>query len=82
MGSIHRFPGLDPDDVAVGTRLKQWRRARGIDTDALAAALSLSPEQIRLAEAGRAHLNSLQIAAATACLSLPVWALMSDVRAY
>ncbi|WP_339913013.1 XRE family transcriptional regulator [uncultured Brevundimonas sp.] len=82
MGSIHRFPGLDPDDVAVGTRLKQWRRERGVGTDALAKALSLSPEQIRLAEAGRAHLNSLQIAAATACLHLPVWALMSDTPTY
>ena len=82
MGAIHRFPGLDPADVAIGTRLKQWRRARGIGTDALAEALSLSPEQIRLAEAGRAHLDSLQIAAATACLHLPLWALMSDTRAY
>ena len=53
-----------------------------MDTDALAAALSLSPEQVRLAEAGRAHLDSLQLAAATACLSLPLWALMSDTPAY
>ena len=82
MGSIHRFPGLDPDDVAIGARLKQWRKVRGLDTGALAEALHLSPEQIRLAEAGRAHLSSLQIAAATACLSLPVWALMSDTPAY
>ena len=82
MGSIHRFPGLDPNDVAVGATLKQWRKVRGVDTDALAAALSLSPEQVRLAEAGRAHLDSLQLAAATACLSLPLWALMSDTPAY
>ena len=82
MGSIHRFPGLDPADVAIGARLKQWRRSRGIETDALAEALQLSPEQLRLAEAGRSHLNSLQIAAATACLSLPVWALLSDTPAY
>lgn len=82
MGSIHRFPGVDPDDVAVGARLKQWRQARGIGMDRLAAALRLSPEQVRLAEAGRAHLNSVQIGAATACLSLPVWALMSDTPAY
>tara|TARA_R110002167_G_scaffold9558_4_gene44187 strand:+ start:1317 stop:1565 length:249 start_codon:yes stop_codon:yes gene_type:complete len=82
MGSIHRFPGPDPTDVAIGARLKQWRRSRGIETDALAEALQLSPEQLRLAEAGRSHLNSLQIAAATACLSLPVWALLSDTPAY
>ena len=82
MGSIHPFPALNPADVAVGARLKQWRRVRGVDTDALAEALHLSPEQVRLAEAGRTHLNSLQIAAATACLSLPVWALMSDTPAY
>ena len=82
MGSIHPFPGLDPADAAIGARLKQWRRVRGLDTDALAEALHLSPEQVRLAEAGRTHLDSLQIAAATACLSLPVWALMSDTPAY
>lgn len=82
MGAIHRLPGHNPADVAVGARLKQWRRTRGLGTDALAAALSLSPQQIRLVEAGRAPLTTLQIAAATACLSLPLWALMSDTRAY
>ena len=61
MGSIHRFPGLDPNDVAVGARLKQWRKVRGLAPDDLAAALSLSPGQVRLAEAGRAHLDSLQL---------------------
>jgi transcriptional regulator with XRE-family HTH domain len=82
MGSIHRFPAIDPNDVAVGARLKQWRQARGVDRDRMARALRLTPEQVSLAEAGRTHLNSLQIAAATACLSLPVWALMSDRPAY
>tara|TARA_R110002124_G_scaffold227038_1_gene392246 strand:+ start:252 stop:500 length:249 start_codon:yes stop_codon:yes gene_type:complete len=82
MGSIHRFPGVDPNDVAVGARLKQWRQARGVDRERLARALRLTPEQLRLAEAGRAHLDSVQIGAATACLSLPVWALMSDTPAY
>jgi hypothetical protein len=50
--------------------------------DALAGFMALSPEDVRRAEAGRGHLDSLQIAAATACLHLPVWALVSDHRAY
>ena len=34
------------------------------------------------AEAGRGHLTSSQLGAATHALRLPLWALVSDVRAY
>jgi transcriptional regulator with XRE-family HTH domain len=82
MGSVLDFPGVDAEDAAVGLRLKRWREARGMGLDALAGFMALSPEDVRRAEAGRGHLDSLQIAAATACLHLPVWALVSDHRAY
>ena len=82
MGSVLGFPGIDPDDAAVGQRLKTWRERRGVSIEALAQALDLPPETARRAEAGRAHLNSLQINAATLRLALPVWALVSDTRAY
>lgn len=82
MGSVLGFPDIDPDDAAVGQRLKTWRERRGVSLEDLAAALDLSPELARRAEAGRAHLDSCQINAATMRLSLPVWALVSDRPAY
>lgn len=82
MGSVLGFPGIDPDDAAIGARLKRWREQRGVDVDAVAAALKITPQEERRAEAGRAHLTSLQIAAATNRLRLPMWALVSDTPAY
>lgn len=82
MGSVLGFPGIDPHDAAVGARLKRWREQRGVAVDAVAAALKITPEQERRAEAGRAHLTTLQIAAATRTLRLPMWALVSDSPAY
>ena len=82
MGSVLGFPGIDPDDAAIGARLKRWREQRGVDVDEVAAALKITPEEERRAEAGRAHLTSLQIAAATNRLRLPMWALVSDTPAY
>ncbi len=82
MGSVLGFPGIDPDDAVIGARLKRWREQRGVDVDAVAAALKITPQEERRAEAGRAHLTSLQIAAATNRLRLPMWALVSDTPAY
>ncbi len=82
MGSVLPFPGTDPADVAVGRRLKHWRGQRGVDVDALAGALKLTPEAIRRLESGHAHMNSTQMAVATRHLHLPVWALVSDTPAY
>ncbi|WP_298162951.1 XRE family transcriptional regulator [Brevundimonas sp.] len=82
MGSVLGFPAIDPHDAAVGARLKHWREQRGVDVDAVAAALKITPEEERRAEAGRAHLTALQIAAATHRLRLPMWALVSDGPAY
>lgn len=82
MGSVLGFPGIDPNDAAIGARLKRWRDHRGMNVEALAQGLGLSPEALKRAEAGREHLTLVQIDQATRQLHLPVWALMSDTRAY
>ena len=82
MGSVLGFPGVDPLDAAVGARLKRWRQARGMAVDHLAVLLCITAEEVRRAEAGRAHLNAARIGAATHALHLPLWALVSDTRAY
>ncbi len=82
MGSVHGFPGVDPQDAAVGVRLRRWREARGLSLEDLAEAAHASPEDLRRAEAGRGHLDSAALGAVTAALRLPLWALVSDTRAY
>ena len=82
MGSVLGFPGVDPLDAAVGARLKRWRETRGLSIEDVAAMIRMSAEETRRAEAGRAHLDSLRLGAATTALRLPLWALVSDSRAY
>ena len=82
MGSVLGFPGVDPLDAAIGARLKRWRETRGMPLEEVAAVLHMPVEQARRAEAGRAHLTTAQIGAATNALRLPLWALVSDTRAY
>ena len=82
MGSVLGFPGIDPRDAAVGARIRRWRGQRGVDLIDLAAALGLSIEAARRAEAGREHLSLSQLTAATTCLQLPLWSLVSDTPAY
>ena len=82
MGSVLGFPGVDPLDAAVGARLKRWRETRGLSIEDVAAMIHMSAEETRRAEAGRAHLTTAQIGAATSALHLPLWALVSDSRAY
>ena len=82
MGSVLGFPGVDPLDAAVGARLKRWREARGVAVDDLAVLLCITAEEVRRAETGRAHLNAARIGAVTHALHLPLWALVSDTRAY
>ncbi|RZJ00133.1 MAG: XRE family transcriptional regulator [Brevundimonas sp.] len=82
MGSVLGFPGVDPLDAAVGARLKRWREERGWSVDDMARLLDMTPEEERRAEAGRAHLDSLRLGTATKALRLPLWALVSDTRAY
>jgi transcriptional regulator with XRE-family HTH domain len=82
MGAVLEFPEVDPRHVSAGRRLKRWREQRGFDVDALALAIHATPEAVRRVEAGRARLDSAQLAAATHALHLPLWALVSDVPAY
>jgi transcriptional regulator with XRE-family HTH domain len=82
MGSVLGFPGIDPQDAAVGGRLRRWREARGMTLEDLAAMLDMSPEDARRAEAGRGHLSTTQLGAATSALHLPLWALVSDTPAH
>ena len=82
MGSVLGFPGVDPADAAIGARLKRWRDQRGVTSEMLARDLGVTPEALRRMEAGCEHLSMLQVDAATRALHLPVWALVSDTRAY
>ena len=82
MGSVLGFPGVDPLDAAVGARLKRWREDRGLSIEDVAALIHMPVEEARRAEAGRVHLSTAQIGAATSALRLPLWALVSDTRAY
>lgn len=82
MGVVLGFPGVDPADAVIGARLKRWREQRGLSVEQLAPLMDMSPEQERRAEAGRVHLDSLTIGAATRALRLPLWALVSDRPAY
>lgn len=82
MGSVLAFPGANPIDVAVGRRLKRWRDQRGVELDAMAEVMKLTPEAVRRLESGRARMDSTQMAVATRHLHLPVWALVSDTPAY
>ncbi|MGU3457000.1 helix-turn-helix domain-containing protein [Brevundimonas sp. M1A4_2e] len=82
MGSVLGFPNIDPIDAVIGARIRRWRDQRGVASSDLAAALNLTPEALRRVEAGRQHLDSAGIEAATRALRLPVWALVSDVPAY
>lgn len=82
MGEVLGFPSSDPIDAMIGARLHRWRTERHVDLETLARAVALSPEEVRRIEAGRQHLTSVQLAAATSCLHLPLWALVSDTPAY
>ena len=82
MGSVLGFPGIDPMDAVVGARIRRWSDQRGVTPDDVAAALDLTPEALRRVEAGREHLDSAQLDAATRALHLPVWALAADTPGY
>jgi len=82
MGAVLEFPEANPRYQSAGRRLKRWREQRGLDVEALAAAIHATPDVIRRVEAGRSRLDSAQLAAATQALHLPLWALVSDTPAY
>ena len=75
------FPVPDPQQTLLGARLRRWRTERGVEIEAMAGIVDLTPGELRLVEAGHARLDSARIAAATQALHLPLWALTSDVPA-
>ncbi|MBF0664291.1 MAG: helix-turn-helix transcriptional regulator [Brevundimonas sp.] len=82
MVSIHGLPASEPEQVALGARLRRWRTERATDVDTLAEAIGMTPAGLRLVEAGRARMTSAQVSAATRVLGLPIWALTSDTAAH
>jgi len=82
MVTVHGFPASDPEQVALGARLRRWRSERATDVETLADAIGMTPADLRLVEAGRARMTSAQVSAATRVLGLPIWALTSDTAAH
>ena len=80
--TVHGFPTSDPEQVALGARLKRWRTERATAVETLAEAIGMTPADLRLVEAGRARMTSAQVSAATQALGLPIWALTSDTAAH
>jgi transcriptional regulator with XRE-family HTH domain len=80
--SVHGFPASDPDQAALGARLRRWRTERATGVEELAEAIGMSAADLRLVEAGRARMTSAQVSAATRVLGLPIWALTSDTAAH
>lgn len=76
------LPASDPEQTALGGRLRRWRTHRGMEIEELGRQIGLSPAELRLVEAGRLRLDSAHIEAATRVLHLPLWALNSDTPAY
>ncbi len=76
------FPDAEPEQTALGARLKRWRTERGKSLEELAAATGIALADLRRVEAGRARLDSAGVSAVTQALGLPIWALQSDTPAY
>ena len=76
------LPASDPEQTALGGRLRRWRIDRGMEIEQLGRQIGLTPAELRLVEAGRLRLDSAHIEAATRVLHLPLWALNSDTPAY
>ena len=82
MGSVHGFPASNPVDLIVGARVRRWRDRRSMEQEELAALMHVSVAEVRLIEAGRRHMDSAEMDAATRALRLPIWALVTDTPAY
>jgi transcriptional regulator with XRE-family HTH domain len=80
--SVHGFPASDPDQAALGARLRRWRTERTTGVEELAEAIGMSAADLRHVEAARARITSAQVSAATRVLGLPIWALTSDTAAH
>ena len=81
-GVVLRFPGFEPENAALGARLKRWREQRRVSIEDLARMAKMDAGKLRLIEAGRMRMESADISAVTRALRLPLWALGADRPAH
>ncbi len=75
---IVEFPKPDAELAAIGRRLRDWRTARGVQLDGMAANVGISPHQMSSAERGYLRLTSVQLYAVTLHLHIPMRLLFED----
>jgi transcriptional regulator with XRE-family HTH domain len=69
---ILEFPARDPQRLLLGERLRTAREARGASLESLSAAMRISPDKLRRAEAGRERLSGSELYGAILELHLPM----------
>ncbi len=69
---ILQFPANDPEKRLVGERLRSAREARGASVETLSTAMRITPDKLRLAEAGRERLSGSELYGAILELHLPM----------
>ena len=69
---ILQFPARDPQALLLGERLRSAREARGSSLETLSAAMRVSTDKLRRAEAGRARLSGAELYGAILELHLPM----------
>ena len=69
---IVEFPASDPKRRLLGERLRSAREARGASLETLSAAMRITPDKLRRAEAGREGLSGSELYGAILELHLPM----------
>jgi ribosome-binding protein aMBF1 (putative translation factor) len=69
---IISLPPVDPEQLALGRRLRAVREARGVSAERLAGAARLSRADLALAEQGRLRLTATQLHGMIHALRIPL----------
>ncbi len=69
---ILEFPVRNAQCATLGERLRSAREARGASLETLSAAMRISPDKLRRAEAGRERLSGSELYGAILELHLPM----------
>ncbi len=69
---ILEFPSRDPQEQALGERLRSAREARGASLETLSTAMRITPDKLRRAEAGCERLSGSELYGAILELHLPM----------
>lgn len=77
---IISLPPVDPEQLAIGRRLRAVREARGLSAAGLAGAARLSRADLALAEQGRLRLTAGQLHALINALRIPLQLLFEAGR--